>query len=200
MSITPEVISEEWEKKNNNCLLELEVKTKTIEKLKMDMKKSTEKIVNLIKEKKRLGRKLAELKDASLVNSSSKSNIKVLKSELKSLEEKRKCNEMQTKELWNAIQTQDDANVKLKLDAEAWKNKETKMNDELLVLKEALKNCKNEQIRDGYIYLTTSTDDWKSRLESDLNRCQNASERSFLKTQKVKGWQQKRMIKFRSRK
>jgi len=201
MSITSEVISDGWEKKSNNRLLEMESKTKSVEKLKMDMQKSTEKIVNLIKEKKLLGKKLAKLKDPSLiVNSSSKSNIEVLKSELKSWEERYKSQEMQIIELWNVIQTQDDDNVKLKLDAEEWKDRESKMNDELMVLKEALKNPKNNQTRDRFIYVSTITDDWKSRLESDLNRCQNGSERSFQKTQKVKGWQKKRMIKFGSRK
>jgi len=48
MSITPEVMSDGWAEKNNNPLLELEVKSKRVEKLKMDMKKTTEKIVKLI--------------------------------------------------------------------------------------------------------------------------------------------------------
>jgi len=197
MSITPEVTSgDEWEKKNNR-ILELEMKTKRFDELKKDMKKSRAKISILIKEKKRLGRKLAELKDPSLtVKSNSKSNIKVLESELKSWEEKRKIKEMQTKELWRTIQTQDDMNVKLKLDAEEWKDREIKMNDELMLLKKALENCKNNKERDEDFFLSTTTDDWKSRLESDLNRCQKGSGKSFQSTKKFKGQQQKRVMKF----
>jgi len=139
------------------------------------------------------------LKDPSLiVNSSSKSNIKVLKRELKSWEERRKSKEMQTIQLWNAIQTQDNDNVKLKRDVEEWKNREAKMNDELMVLQEALKNSKNNKTRDGYIFVSTTTDDWKSRLESDLNRSQNGSHRLLKKTKNFEGWQQNRMIKFGS--
>jgi len=58
MSITSEVISDDWEKKNNDCLLEMKVKMKRIQKLKKELKKSSEKISNLIKEKKILMKNL----------------------------------------------------------------------------------------------------------------------------------------------
>jgi len=93
------------------------------------------------------------------VKSNSNTTLKFLKSEVESWEEKCKVKEMETKELWNAIQTQDDANVKLKLDAEEWKERETKMNEELMVLKKALKNCKIKDKEDNCQYVSATADD-----------------------------------------
>jgi len=66
MSITPKVTSGEWEKKTKNRLLELEVKTKRIDQLKIDIKNTKEKISLLMKEKKGLGINLTEFKERSL--------------------------------------------------------------------------------------------------------------------------------------
>jgi len=85
--------------------------------------------------------------------------IKNLKSELKSLEERRKVKDMQTKELWSAIQTQDDANVKLKLDAEEWVDRESEMKGELILLRKALKNSKKKDQGDEYLYISSTTED-----------------------------------------
>jgi len=116
MSIIPEVTSDEWEKDSKNRLLELEVKTTRIDKLETDSKNTREKISLLMNERKSLGIKLVEFKELHLTaKSNSKIMIKKHKSELNPLEERLKVKEMQTKELWSAIQTLDDANVMLKL-------------------------------------------------------------------------------------
>jgi len=113
-----------------------------------------------MKERKSLGMKLAEFKDQSVTaKSNSRTMIKNLKSELRSWEERSRVKEMQTKELWSAIQTQDDANVKLKLDAEEWIDRESKMKEELILLRKALKNSKNKDQGDEYLYISSTTDD-----------------------------------------
>jgi len=195
MSITPEVTSDEWEKKSKNRLLELEVKMKRIDELKKDIKNTKEKIGLLRKEKKSLGVKLTELKEPSLTaKSNSKTMIENLKSELKSWEERCKVKEIQTKELWSAIQTQDDANVKLKLDAEEWIDRESKMKQELILLRKRLKNSKKKDQGDEYLYISSTTNDWKLRLERDLKRCRNSRNGpSVESTRKLNWWQQKRM-------
>jgi len=66
MSITPEVTSDEWEKKSKNRLLELEGKTKRVDWLKNDIKDTTEKMSLLMKEEKGRGIKLTEFKERSL--------------------------------------------------------------------------------------------------------------------------------------
>jgi len=75
------------------------------------------------------------------------------------LEERRKVKDMQTKELWSAIQTQDDANVKLKLDAEEWVDRESEMKGELILLRKALKNSKKKDQGDEYLYISSTTED-----------------------------------------
>lgn len=96
-------------------------------------------------------------------------------SELKSLEEKRKVKEKEIKELWNAIQTQDDENVKLLLDAKERIVREKYMNEELSTLREALTNPGKNHKEDDDLYISHSTDDWKSRLETDIERLQKGS-------------------------
>jgi len=116
MSIIPEVTSDEWEKDSKNRLLEQEVKTKRINKLETDIKNTREKISLLMKERKSQGIKLVEFKELNLTaKSNSKIMIKKHKSGLNSLEERLKVKEMQTKEIWSAFQTLDDADVMLKL-------------------------------------------------------------------------------------
>jgi len=202
MSITPEVTSDEWEKKSKNRLLELEVKTKIIDKLKEDIKNTRKKIGLLIQEKKCLGMKLTELKEPSLTaKSNSKTMIENLKRELESWEERRKAKEIQTKVLWSAIQTLDDANVKLKLDAEEWIDRESKMKEELILLRKALKNSKKKDQGDEYLYISSTTDDWKLSLERDLKRCRNGRNGASVESsRKFNGWQQKRMMKHVSHK
>jgi len=114
----------------------------------------------LMKERKCLRMKLTEFKDPNLTAKSNRQTmVKNLKSELRSWEERRKVKEMQTKELWSAIQTQDDANVKLKLEAEEWIDMESKMKEELILLRNALKNSKNKDQGDEYLYISSTTDD-----------------------------------------
>jgi len=202
MSITPEVTSDEWEKKSKNRLLELEVKMKRIDELKKDIKNTKEKIGLLRKEKKSLGVKLTELKEPSLTaKSNSKTMIENLKSELKSCEERRKVKEIQNKELWSAIQSQDDANVILKLDAEEWIDRERKMKEELTLLRKALNNTKKKDQGNEYLYISSTTDDWKLSLERDFKRCRNGRNRPSVESpRKLNGWQQKRMMRHMSHK
>jgi len=197
MSITPDVKSDKWKKKSKNRLLELEIKTKRIDWITKDIKNIREKIFLLMKERKSLGMKLAEFKDQSVTaKSNSRTMIKNLKSELRSLEEKSKVKEMQTKELWRAIQTQDDANVKLKLDAEEWIDRESKMKEELILLRKALKNSKNKDQGDEYLYISSTTDDWKLMIESDLKRFRHCRNEPLVEpARKLNGRQQKRMMK-----
>jgi len=150
-----------------------------------------------MKEKKSLGIKLAEFKEPSLTAmSNSKTMIKNLESELKSWKERREVKELQTKELWSAIQTQDDSNVKLKLDAETWIDRQRKMEEELILLRKALKNSKKKDHGDEHIYISSTTDDWKLTLERDLKRSRNGRNGpSVESTRKLNGWQQKRVIK-----
>jgi len=127
------------------------------------------KIINMMKENKTLVRRLRKLRELSQnCKPSRKVMITERTSELKSLEEKRKVREKEIKQLWNAIQTQDDENVKLLLDAEEWIMREKEMNGELEILKEALTNSKENQKEHEYLYISHSTDDWKSRLETDI--------------------------------
>jgi len=197
MSITPEVTSDKWEKKSKNRLMELEAKRKRIDKLKNDIKNTTEKISLLMKEKKALGIKLTEFKERSLTAQPyCNTMIKNFKSELKSLEERRKVKDMQTKELWSAIQTQDDANVKLKLDAEEWIDRESKMKGELILLRKALKNSKKKDQGEEYLYISPTTEDWKLSIERDLEHSRNCRNRPLVEsTRKLSGWQLKWMMK-----
>jgi len=74
------------------------------------------------------------------------------------------------------------------------------MNEKLMVLKRALKICKIKENGDTCLYVSSSADDWKSKMESDRNRCRTGrTGRSFKSTQKYKVWQQRRMMKFRAR-
>jgi len=84
---------------------------------------------------------------------------------------------MQTKELWSTIQTQDDANVKLKLDAEEWIDRESKMKEELIFLRKALKNSKKKDQKDEYLYISSTTEDWKLSIERDLKHSRNGRNR-----------------------
>jgi len=59
-------------------------------------------------------------------------------------------------------------NVKLLLDAEEWRVKEKEMNRELVILKDALTDSGKNHKEDEYFYISHSTDDWKSRLETDI--------------------------------
>jgi len=178
MSITSEIISDGVDKKNKAPLLEMEFKTKSNEfkRLKKNNRKARMKITNMMKENKTLVRRLGQLRELS---QNCKPNRKVMiaerTSELKSLEEKRKVREKEIKQLWNAIQTQDDENVKLFLYAEDWIMREKEMNGELEILKEALTNSKENHKEDQYLYISHSTDDWKSRLEKDIECFQGGS-------------------------
>jgi len=78
MSTSTDVIRDEMEKKNNNMLFEIEDNRERIRELKQKLKNSSEKISNLIKEKKCLLGKLSELK------SNNKSTLEVLQGELES--------------------------------------------------------------------------------------------------------------------
>lgn len=195
MSITSEVISDNVYK-NNIRLLQMEVQSKSneIEKLENDIKKSTEKI-NKMKENKTLVRKLRKLQE---YNNKYKSNFLTaeLKSQLKSWEEKRTVKEMETKELWNAIQIQDDANFKLMLDAEDWVEREKNMKNELMLLKKTLNSPDNKEREDVDLYVSYSTFDWKLRLEYDIHLCLTDSDcQSFLRTHNLVAWEEEGMIK-----
>jgi len=151
-----------------------------------------------MKERKSLGMKLAEFKDQSVTaKCNSRTMIKNLKSELRSLGEKSKVKEMQTKELWRAIQTLDDTNVKLKLDAEEWIDRESKMKEELILLRNALKNSKKKDQGDEYLYnISSTTDDWKLMIERDLKRFRHGRNGPLVEpTRKLNGWQQKQIMK-----
>jgi len=137
------------------------------------------KIINMMKENKTLVRRLRKLRELSQnCKPSRKVMITERTSELKSLEEKRKVREKEIKQLWNAIQTQDDENVKLLLDAEEWIMREKEMNGELVILKEALTSSEKNHIEDEYLYISQSTDDWKLRLETDIECFQGGSSSS----------------------
>jgi len=178
MSITSEVIIDGVDKKNNARLLEMEFQTKSNEfwRLKKNVKKDRMRITNLKKENNTLVRSLRNLRE---IRKSCKPSRKVMlaerTSELKSLEEKRKVREKEIKELWNAIQTQDNENVKLLLDAKEQIVREKLMNRELAILKEALTNLGKNHKEDEDFYISHSTDDWKSKLETDIERLQRGS-------------------------
>jgi len=181
MSITSEIISDAIDKKNKVSLLEMEFKTKSIEfkRLKKNNKKARMKIINMMKENRTLVRRLRKLRELSQnCKPSRKVMIAERTSELKSLEEKRKVREKEIKQLWNAIQTQDNENVKLLLDAEEWKMREKEMNGELVILKEALTSSEKNHKEDEYLYISHSTDDWKLRLETDIECFQGGSNSS----------------------
>jgi len=150
-----------------------------------------------MKEKKSLRKKLAEFKEQSLAaKSNSETMLKNLRSELKSWEERRKVIEMQMKELWSAIQTQDDANVKLKLDAEEWIDRESEMKEELNLLRKALKNYNTKDQGDEYLYISSTTDDWKLSIERDLKHSEYGRNGPSVKsTHKLNRWQQKQLMK-----
>jgi len=202
MSITPEVTSDEWEKKSQHRLSELDVKSKIIDQLRKDIENTRATIELLMKEKKSLGMKLAEFEEPSLTaKSNSKTMIENLKSELKSWEERRNVKEIQSKELWSAIQSQDDANVKLKVDAEERIDRESKMKEELILLRKALKNSKKKDHGDEYLYISSATNDWKLSLERDLKGCRNGRNGPSVESpRKLNGWQQLRMIRHLPRK
>merc|ERR550534_2109274 len=122
--------------------------------------------------------------------------IENLKSELESWEERRKVKEIQNKELWSAIQFQDDTNVKLKLDAEERIDRESKMKEELILWRKALKNSKKKDHGDEYLYISSATDDWKLISERDLKHRRNGRNGpSGELPRKLYGWQQKRMMR-----
>jgi len=99
---------------------------------------------------------------------------------------------MHIKELWSAIQTQDDANVKLKVDAEVWIDRESEMKEELILLRKALNICKTKDHGDEYLYISSNTDDWKLSIERDLKRSRNGKNGpSVESTRKLNRWQQK---------
>jgi len=204
MSNSPEVISDVGEKKNNNRLIELENETKTIEQLKRKLKKltkkskkATEQICNLIHEKKNLGMKLAEWKEKpnQTDHSSRIGELKnMLQSEKRMLEEKEK----DVKNLWSAIQTLDDENVKLDRDTEEWKGREKEMNGEITGLKKALKNTKKQQSVGDDLYISHNTDNWRFKMESDLKRykakgsCRRSSSDNF--KAKLGGWRENKIM------
>jgi len=47
----------------------------------------------------------------------------------------------------------------LKLDAEEWKERESKMTEELMVLRKALKNSKTKNKGDEYLFISSTTVD-----------------------------------------
>jgi len=162
MSITSEVVSDGVDKKNQLRLLEMEIKTKSNEckRLKKNIKKARMNIINIMNENKTLKSRLREPRD---LGQNCKPSCKVIiaerSSELKSLVEKRKVRENEIKELWNAIQTQDDKNLKLLRGAEEWKVREREMIRELVLLKEALTNTEKNHKEDDHLYISHSTDD-----------------------------------------
>jgi len=204
MSISPEVVSDEGEKKNNNHLLELENKTKTIErlhrklkKLKNKTKKTTKQICYLINEKKNLGKQLAEWKEepSQTYHLHRIGELKnILQSEKRVLEQK----ENDVKNLWSAIQTLDDENVKLDRDTEEWKGREKEMNGEIMRLKKALKNTTKQQSVGDDLYISHNTNNWRFRMESDLKRCKtkgSSMRSSSDDLKKLGGWREKRIMK-----
>jgi len=78
MSTSTDITSDEMEKKNNNILFKIEDNRARIQELKQELKKSSEKISNLIEQKKCLVGKLSEWK------SNNRTTLKVLKDELES--------------------------------------------------------------------------------------------------------------------
>jgi len=220
MSITTEVSSDDGEKKNNSHPeltldgvvknsyreLKLKIKTKTaqVKKLKKDLKKSSEKLKSLIKEKKEIGKKITTWKEQ---NPTDISNVISRKKDLENILSAEKAKlidrETEVKKIWNTIQTLDDVNVQLQLDAETWKEREEAMMDELLILKEELERYKNQQRLDDSLYISPTAKDWKHsmdwqkrhgwrKLNFDRSQMKGNSEAKF------SGWQEKRM-KFRSR-
>jgi len=197
MSVSSEVISDAIDKKNKVTPYEMEFKTKSNEfkMLKKNIKKARMKIINIMKENKTLVRRLRMLRELSQnCKPSRKVMIAERTSELKSLEEKRKVREKDIKQLWNAIQTQDDENVKLSHDAEEWIMREKEMNGELEMLKEALSNSKENHKEHEYFYISHSTDNWKSRLEMDIECFQGGRSSSPI-TVHLDGSQEKVMLK-----
>jgi len=220
MSITIGVSSDDVEKKNNSHLeetqdgvvkssyreLKVKIKTKTaqVKKLKKDLKKSSEKLKSLIKEKKEIEKKITKWKEHNLTDISDaifrKKDLECILSVEKA---KLIDRETEVKKIWNTIQTLDDVNVQLQLDAETWKDREEAMMDELRMLKEELERYKNQlRVGDG-LYISPTTKDWKQsldwqsrygwrKLNIDRPQMRGNSDAKF------SGWQEKRM-KFRYR-
>jgi len=70
------------------------------------------------------------------------------------------------------------------------------MNGELKILKDALTNSKEDHKEDQYLYISHSTDDWKSRLETDIECFQGCSNwSSSPSTVYLDGSQEKVMLK-----
>jgi len=70
------------------------------------------------------------------------------------------------------------------------------MNGELEILKEALTNSKENQKEHEYLYISHSTDDWKSRLDTDIDCFQGGSNwSSSPSTVYLDGAQEKVMLK-----
>lgn len=196
MSITSEVVSDNIYK-NNIRLFQIEVQSKSneLQKLQEDIKRSTEKISNMMKENKNLVRKLRKLQEYNQ-KYKSKFSTAELKSQLKSWEEKRKVKEMESKELWNAIQIQDEANFKLMLDAEDWAAREKNMKDELMMLKKTLNSPGTKEREDVDLYVSYSTFNWKLRLEYDIHLCLTDSDcKAFLRTHNIVEWKEEGMTR-----
>jgi len=220
MSFTTGVANDDGEKKNNSHPeetlggvvknsyreLKLKIKTKTaqVKKLKKDLKKSSEKLKSLIKEKKEIGKKITTWKEQ---NPTVISNVIARKKDLENIlnAEKAKLIDRETEvnKIWNTIQTLDDVNVQLQLDAETWKDREEAMMDELLMLKEELERYKNQQRSGDCLYISPAAKDWKQSM--DWQNRHGWRKLNFGRSQmegnsnaKFSGWQEKR-LKFRSR-
>jgi len=220
MSITTGVSSDDGEKKNNshpeetqdgvvkNSYRELkaEIKTKKaqVKKLKKNLKKLSEKLKGLIKDKKEIGKKLTTWKEQNPTDISDViSRKKVLENILSAEKAKLKDREAEVKKIWNTIQTLDDVNVQLQLDAETWKDREEAMMDELLMLKEELERYKTQQRSGDCLYISPTAKNWKQSM--DWQNRYGWRKLNFGRSQmegnseaKFSGWQEKRM-KFRSR-
>jgi len=176
MSITPNLIGGEMDKKQSNIPLQHEIENKTVERLsaqlknlEIQLKNSKEQTNNSTKENKSLKKKLAAKKELSQEEAAQSSSvIEDLRCVLRSLEEELEVMEIHVKNLWGAIQAQDDANFKMWLDAQKWRDREKEMQIELGNLRKAVENSKRE-VSDKYFYVSPNTNDWKLTMDYELN-------------------------------
>jgi len=176
MSITPKSMGGDMDKKQSHITMELDIKNRTAERLsaqlknlEMQLKNSKEQINNSTKEIKSLKKKLSDRKELIQGEEAhGRSVIEDRRSVLRSEEEELKMMEVHFKNLWGVIQTQDDANFKMWLDAQKWRDREKEMLIDLGNLRKALENSKRN-VLDKYFSVSPNTNDWKLTMEFELN-------------------------------
>jgi len=115
-----------------------------------------------------------------------------MKEKMESLQELLEDRNRQMKELWNVIQMLEDANMKLKSQADKWEKKEKQLRKEITDLK--VSNATD--VQETNFFVSDNTTDWKKKFHQELAKCRKRSAYE----EKVKGrdsrWRQRGVVKF----